>query len=229
MSRRPEQRPASALELVRELQLVEAELGLPQTAAEIAMDDWALGTVADQEERTRLRPVSTGSSPSPVGRRRRRRAARPDAYAPVGTVRDRSGPDTPFSHSTPKEPHTGIRRITWMLAAAAGLVTVLGIIALVVLLRTVGDGIPVVTDIRADVGDQGRVEFSWPDPGIADDDRYQLTITEDGIASVPALQASTRFVVDADPGDTVCLSVVVNRNGTAGAASAEKCVDVTGG
>src|SRR5690606_14099299 len=229
MSRRPEQRPASALELVRELQLVEAELGLPQTAAEIAMDDWALGTVADQEERTRLRPVSTGSSPSPAGRRRRRRAARPDAYAPVGTVRDRSGPDTPFSHSTPKEPTTGIRRITWMLAAAAGLVTVLGIIALVVLLRTVGDGIPVVTDIRADVGDQGRVEFSWPDSGIADDDRYQLTITEDGIASVPALQASTRFVVDADPGDTVCLSVVVNRNGTAGAASAEKCVDVTGG
>lgn len=229
MSRRPEQRPASALELVRELQLVEAELGLPQTAAEIAMDDWALGTVADQEERTRLRPVSTGSSPSPVGRRRRRRAARPDAYAPVGTVRDRSAPDTPFSHSTPQESGPGVRRITWMLAAAAGLVTVLGIIVLVVLLRAVGDGIPVVTDIRADVGDQGRVEFSWPDPGIADDDRYQLTITEDGIASVPALQASTRFVVDADPGDTVCLSVVVNRNGTAGAASAEKCVDVTGG
>ncbi|GMA92182.1 serine/threonine-protein kinase [Homoserinibacter gongjuensis] len=104
MSRRPEQRPASALELVRELQLVEAELGLPQTAAEIAMDDWALGTVADQEERTRLRPVSTGSSPSPVGRRRRRRAARPDAYAPVGTVRDRSGPDTPSRTAPPRSP-----------------------------------------------------------------------------------------------------------------------------
>ena len=51
----------------------------------------------------------------------------------------------------------------------------------------------------------------------------------DRIASNPALQASTRFVVDADPGDTVCLSVLVNRNGTPGAASAEKCVDVTGG
>jgi serine/threonine protein kinase len=227
MSRRPEQRPASALELVRELQLVEAELGLPQTAAEIAMDDWALGTVADQEERTRLRPVSTGSSPTKAGRRRRRPVG--DGYAPVGTVRDRSGPDAPFSHSTPKDVNPGARRFAWVLAGAAALVTVFGIIAIAVLLRTVGDGIPVVTDIRADVGEQGRVEFSWPDPGIADDDRYQLTLTEDGIASNPALQAATRFVVDADPGDTVCLSVLVNRNGTPGAASAEKCVDVTGG
>lgn len=229
MSRRPEQRPASALELVRELQLVEAELGLPQTAAEIAMDDWALGTVADQEERTRLRPVSTGSSPPRAGRRRRRRAVSAEAYAPVGTVRERSAPDTPFSHGTPDEASAGMRRLTWALAVAAGLVTVLGIIALVVLLRAVGDGIPVVSDIRAEVGDQGRVEFSWPDPGIADGDRYQLILTEDGIASNPALQESSRFVVDADPGDTVCLSVIVNRNGTPGAASAEKCVDVNGG
>jgi serine/threonine protein kinase len=228
MSRRPEQRPSSALELVRELQLVEAELGLPQTAAEIAMDDWALGTVADQEERTRLRPVSTGSAPSQAGRRRRR-AAVAESYAPVGTVRDRSGPDTPFSHSTQAEASPGMRRLAWVLAAAAALVTVLGIVALVVLLRTVGDGIPVVSDIRADVGDDGRVEFSWPDPGIAEGDRFQITVTADGVASNPALQESTRFVVDADPGDTVCLSVLVNRNGTAGAASAEKCVDVTEG
>jgi serine/threonine protein kinase len=228
MSRRPEQRPASALELVRELQLVEAELGLPQTAAEIAMDDWALGTVADQEERTRLRPVSTGSAPPKAGRRRRRTAVA-ESYAPVGTVRDRSGPDTPFSHSTPAEASPGMRRLAWVLAAAATLVTVLGIVALVVLLRTVGDGIPVVSDIRADVGDDGRVEFSWPDPGIAEGDRFQITVIADGVASNPALQESTRFVVDADPGDTVCLSVLVNRNGTAGAASAEKCVDVTEG
>jgi serine/threonine protein kinase len=229
MSRRPEQRPASALELVRELQLVEAELGLPQTAAEIAMDDWALGTVADQEERTRLRPVSTGSAPPKAGRRRRRPAAAVASYAPVGTVRDRSGPETPFSHSIPTASSPGIRRVTWILAAAASLVTVLGVVALVVLLRAVGDGIPVVSDIRADVGDAGRVEFSWSDPGIAAGDRYQITVTEDGVASTPALQESTRFVVDADPGDTVCLAVLVNRNGTAGAASAEKCVDVTEG
>lgn len=227
MSRRPEQRPASALEFVRELQLVEAELGLPQTAAEIAMDDWALGTVADQEERTRLRPVSTGT-PAPVAGRRRRRPVAASPYSPAGPG-ERSGPDTPFSRSTPTASTAAVRRVTWLLAGAAGLVTVLGVVVLVVLLRAVGDGIPVVSDIRADVGDAGRVEFTWRDPGLAAGDRYQITVTQDGVASSPALQASTRFVVDADPGDTVCVSVIVNRNGTSGTASAEKCADVTGG
>lgn len=225
MSRRPEQRPASALEFVRELQLVEAELGLPQTAAEIAMDDWALGTIAEQEERTRLRPVSTGSAP-PAGGRRRRRAVDTGSYPSGGSRRESAGTGA-FASAGRSEPSAGMRRLAWFLAAAATLVTVLGIVALVVLLRSVGDGIPVVSDIEADVGDGGRVEFSWPDPGLAAGDRYQITVTADGVASTPALQESTRFVVDADPGDTVCLSVLVNRNGTSGAASAEKCVDAT--
>ncbi len=229
MSRRPEHRPASALELVRELQLVETELGLPQTAAEIAMDDWALGTVGDQEERTRLRPVSSGGAAPRPGRRRRRSAATSaENYAPVGTVRDRSGSDSPFSRSAP-EASPGIRRMAWLLAGAAALVTVLGVVALVVLVRAFGSDIPTVSDIRAELGAAGRVEFSWSDPGLDAGDRYQITVTEDGIASTPALQEANRFVVDADPGSTVCLSVAVNRNGTTGPASAQKCVDAVGG
>jgi serine/threonine protein kinase len=47
MSRRPELRPASALELVRELQAIEVDLGVPQTTIEVVMDDWVLGTVSD--------------------------------------------------------------------------------------------------------------------------------------------------------------------------------------
>ena len=42
MSRRPEQRQASVLEFVRELQQVESELGVAQTPIEVAVDDWAL-------------------------------------------------------------------------------------------------------------------------------------------------------------------------------------------
>jgi serine/threonine protein kinase len=57
MSRKPENRPASVLELVRELQSIETELGVPQTPIEVAMDDWALATVADLEDRTRIRGV----------------------------------------------------------------------------------------------------------------------------------------------------------------------------
>ncbi|QEO10354.1 serine/threonine-protein kinase [Protaetiibacter larvae] len=227
MSRRPEHRPESALELVRELQLVETELGMPQTAAEIAMDDWALGTVADQEERTRLRPVSTGSAPATPGKRRRRRvAAAAEAYAPVGTVRERSGPDSPFSRSRSSDASPGVRRITWLLVAAALLVTTLGATAIIVIVRSLGDGIPVVSDIAAQVGSGGRVEFSWSDPGLADGDRYQITVTDQGVVSTPSLQEAPRFVVDADPGDSVCVTVTVNRNGSTGGASSEKCVDV---
>ena len=58
MSRKPESRPASVLELVRELQAVETELACPADAIEVAMDDWALATVSDLEERTRIRPVA---------------------------------------------------------------------------------------------------------------------------------------------------------------------------
>ncbi|MFT4029096.1 MAG: serine/threonine-protein kinase [Protaetiibacter sp.] len=226
MSRRPEQRPESALELVREFQLIEAELGLPQTAAEIAMDDWALGTVADQEERTRLRPVSTGSSPDKKAAGRRRRRVQDGPQASVGTVRERSSPESPFSRSTPRQQPPGMRRMAWVLAGAAVLVAVLGAVVVVVLLRTVGADIPTVSDIRSEQDSGGRVEFSWADPGLEDGDRYQITVTDEGVASTPALQSSNRFVVDADPGDTVCLSVVVNRNGTQGASSAEKCVDI---
>ncbi|MBF4599808.1 serine/threonine protein kinase, partial [Frigoribacterium sp. VKM Ac-1396] len=58
MSRRPEQRQASVLEFVRELQQVESELGAAQTPIEVAVDDWALATVADLEDKTRLRGVT---------------------------------------------------------------------------------------------------------------------------------------------------------------------------
>ena len=47
MSRRPDHRHASVLELLRELQQVESELGAGQTPIEVAVDDWALATVTD--------------------------------------------------------------------------------------------------------------------------------------------------------------------------------------
>ena len=51
----PQDRQASALEFIRDLQSVEEELGLPQTPLEVAMDDWALATAVDVDERTRIR------------------------------------------------------------------------------------------------------------------------------------------------------------------------------
>lgn len=226
MSRRPEMRPASALEFVRELQLIESELGVAQTHVEIAMDEWALGALGNDDDRTLLRPVSTGTQPSVGGRRRRRRAVAQTPYAQPAVV-ERSGADA--SHSGSGAPTPASRRLAWVLTAAASLVTVLGAIALAILLTNLDSGIPVVSDIDADLGEAGRIEFSWSDPGIMTGDRYQIVVSEDGIAQVPTVQSSSRFVVDTAPGSTVCLTVTVNRDGIAGRASADKCVIASGG
>jgi hypothetical protein len=222
MSRRPEQRPASIIELVRELQAAEAELGLPQTPLEIAMDDWALGTVADLEDRTRLRPVPGAANP-PAPRRRRRRSLEAADYAGIGTVREASAPQRRFSHSRPGgAPQNGVQAVTWVLVVSAILVIALGATALFVLLRaSTDDTLPVVSDISAVTGD-GTVEFSWRDPGITDGDLYEIEVN--GVRT--ATQAQPRFVVDTNPGETVCLAVTINRQGKTGPQSAEKCVDV---
>jgi tRNA A-37 threonylcarbamoyl transferase component Bud32 len=221
MSRRPEARPGSVIEFIRELQTIEAELGLPQTPLEIAMDEWALGTVADLKDRTLLRPVPGAASAAPPRRRRRRQGGAGD-YAGIGTVREATPLPKRFSHSRPTAPQGGVRAVTWLLIASAILVTVLGATALVVLLRaTADDGIPVVTDISATLED-GSVEFEWPDPGIADGDLYEIEVR--GIRT--ATQSQPRFAVDTTPGETVCLAVTVNRQGKPGAQSAAKCVDV---
>ncbi len=222
MSRKPELRPASALDFVRELQVIETELGVSQTPIEVSLDEWALGTVSDMEDRTRLRPSPGGSASTPPARRRRRAIAEKAAvYQPVGTVREGSAPNR-FSASRPAPLSRRMQTITWILVASAVLVVALGATALVVLLRAAGDdGIPTVTDISAtETG--GAVEFRWPDPGLDDGDRYQVQI-RDGEGGI---QASPLFRVDADAGDTVCITVTVNRNGKTGDPSTEKCIDV---
>ncbi|WP_291045400.1 serine/threonine-protein kinase [Herbiconiux sp.] len=62
LSKKPRERPASALELLRELQAVETELGLGQTSADIAMAEWASGYARDDDERTVLYSGHSGHS-----------------------------------------------------------------------------------------------------------------------------------------------------------------------
>lgn len=222
MSRRPELRPGSVLELVRELQLIETELGVPQTGIEVAMDDWALGTVADLEERTRLRPLASAAKPST---RRRRRVAQGDGgYQAVGTVREASMPGAPRSNSRAGAPARGPRGFGWFIVIATVLVVALAAIALVAVMRGSGSDIPTVTDITA-TRSGNTVRFVWEDPGLADGDRYQIEVN-----NVPSsIQLNPRFVVDATSGETVCLTIAVNRDGKTGSLSTEKCVDVTNG
>lgn len=222
MSRKPENRPSSILELVRELQAVETELGLPQTAVEVALDDWALATVGDLEDKTRVRAVGSGAT-SGSARRRRRRAVQGGDYSAVGTLLKHSG-GARSTGTTPAVAGKGMRALAWSLVAAAVAVVALGATATFVLIRSgsAGDeGIPRVTDIATSL-EGTSVQFSWSDPGIAGDDAYYVQ-TSDGATSI---QSATSFTVDAAPGERVCLTVTVNRNGETGERSGEKCVDV---
>lgn len=217
MSRKPENRHESVLELVRELQAVETEIGVPQTAIEVVMDDWALATTSNLEDRTRLKGGHDAVS-SVAQRRRRRRGEEVGPYSAVGTIVRETGSKT-------KTPATGagksIRALAWVLVAAAVLVVALGTTATLVLIRATSTDIPTVSDVQATTN-ADTVAFSWRDPGLVAGDSYQI-ITNTGESSI---QRSPQFTVDAEPGDRVCITVTVNREGKTGASSSEKCADV---
>ncbi|MFP7832928.1 serine/threonine-protein kinase [Marisediminicola sp. LYQ134] len=223
MSRRPEDRPGAMIEIVRELQAVEMELGVNQTAVEVAVDDWALTTVTDSEDRTLIRAAAT-SVPAASDRRARRRAAA------RGGIAVESSPDTsmvsgPASRSTATKTglgRTGVRSVTWAIVAVVVAVLAVGGVTTATLLDSASDDIPRVTDIAA-VTTATSVEFSWDDPGLRPSDSYQIT-TSDQTSSI---QSSPRFTVASMGEDRVCIVVAVNRDGKNGEESAEKCVDLS--
>jgi hypothetical protein len=222
MSRKPESRQSSILELVRELQAVETELGVPQTPVEVVMDDWALATVADLEDRTRIRGGVVPRGTVSQRRRRRRSGETTGDYSAVGTLIKEEAPLPRSSGTRPQDRGGRFQMIAWILVAAAVLAVVLGTVATLVLLRSASSDIPMVTAIDTQVTDN-TVEFTWSDPGLGATDTYQVS-TSDG--SAPVQQRGTSFVVDAEPGDRVCITVAVNREGKTGTPSSEKCADV---
>jgi len=216
MSRNPSARPGSVLEVVRELQAIESELGLAQTPIEVAMDDWALATVADLEDRTRVRGVAGAVSVG--GKRRRRRSVQASSFASPGTLHKPSDGGASTLSRIAAQPK-GIKFLALGMAVIAVLVLALGITATFVIIRSGETGIPTVSGIEA-TQVQNAIEFSWGDPGIAADDRYQV-VMPDGRTTV---QESNSVVFDAQPGDRVCITVSVNRSGATGPPSSQKCV-----
>jgi serine/threonine protein kinase len=218
MSRNPKNRPATILELVRSFQSIETELGVPQTPIEVAMDDWALATVSDLEDKTRIRGVAGALVPAANARRRRRRVD--SRYSSVGTmVRETGGARS----ATVRPRQSGrMRALIWGLVAVGVLALALGVTATLLIVSANG-GIPTVSNINASV--QGTtVRFTWHNPGLASQDEYQI-LTSDSQTSV---QQANSFAVDASAGEHVCISVTVNRDGKLGTPSAQKCVDVGG-
>jgi len=246
MSKNTKNRPASILELVRELQSVETEIGVAQTPVEVAMDDWALATVADLEDRTRVRGVAGAAAPVAPGRRRRRVAAVADNYDAVGTLikgnsdnrntaGDRGQGNRTVGHRSQGHRSLGQRGSTrapvgkrmqllaWILVACSVLVIALGATATLVLIRSSSDDIPVVSDIASSMSGE-TVTFTWDDPGLADADAYQIELDGD----TQSVQSTPEFVADGSAGDYMCMTVRVSRDGRLGEPSNPKCVDIPG-
>lgn len=213
LNRDPERRQQSVLELIRDLQRIEAEQGYAATQADIAMDDWALATVSDPADRTIIRAVDP-RAPSVVSDRRRRRRAAAAALA------DSTGESATMSPASVRR----TRLLTGALLVLSLAVISIGATATLIAIQD-GDGeLPRVSNVEARV-DGATIVFSWSDPGLATSDVYQLRLA-DGTES---FQRSSEFIIAAVPGDRVCLIVRVAREGRLGAPSGEKCVDVTGG
>jgi serine/threonine protein kinase len=220
MSRRPESRQRSVLELIRELQSIEADLGLAQTPLEVSMDNWAVTALADPEDKTRIVGVN---SINPQGTRLRRKPGQA-----TGVVR--SGTQPHHSQSVPGTSQTRVRRTShrartaWALVAAATLVIGLAAAAGSFLIRQAGADIPTVSDVAGRLR-SGTVAFTWPDPGVLAGDNYVVTLR----TGESSIQRGTEFSVDPNGQPSVCVTVTVNREGKSGAPSSEKCVEVAGG
>ncbi len=220
MSRRPDARPQTVLELVREFQSVESELGVPQTQIEVAMNEWALSTVSDLEDRTKIRRVADALPTSSPRRRRRSTLAEPEPYAAVGTMVRRTGTGTRNTASAQVGPSGPLRWVALGSIAVTVIVIGVGIILALTLSNPNQADLPVVSDISSQTT-SSSIEFSWSDPGLLPTDTYQI-VTNGGS---PSIQTRPSFTVAARGGDRVCLTVSVNRAGRSGTPSSEKCVD----
>ena len=180
------------------------------------MDDWAIATAVDFDERTRIGAGSTVGTAS--SRRRRRRAS---AAARSATMTGDSRSQGSASSRGRAQPTT--RRLLIGVGVAAAVFVALVVAGLLTIVRGAG-GIPVVADVRA-VTDGAAVVFSWDDPGgLRQGDTYVVTV--DGRDWPPQREAS--LSVPADDAGQVCATVTVARDGKAGAPSAERCAEVAG-
>jgi hypothetical protein len=218
LSRRPRDRPSTVIELVRGFQQVEAELGLPQTPAEVAVEAWAVATPSRPDEQTVIAAIGAAGG-ARTGRRRRTRpgqrgGAVASASQSVGTVHR--------SASTARAGRGSRTTLIWATILSAVVVVALAVTTVAVLTRDGDDAVPVVSDVSATPG-ASAVTFRWTDPGLQQGDTF--VVTADGTTSQ---QTGTTFVATGRPGVEQCIRVAVNRDGRTGADSAEQCGTIGG-
>ncbi|ROS73187.1 serine/threonine protein kinase [Curtobacterium sp. PhB130] len=217
MSRKTQLRPGTVMELVRGFQQVQAELGLPQTAADVAVEAWSIATPSPDGDRTMVRELQP---PSRVGRRRRTRRPVQGGVAATGS---RSVGTVHRTGSVTRGRRRSRRTVVWVSSLAAVVVLALAATTVVLVSRVGSGAIPTVADVRASSSSES-VTFRWSDPGLHNGDTY--VISSNGASSQ---QSGTSFVVSGSKGDEECISVAVNRDGKTGVASAERCATIGSG
>lgn len=211
LARKPDARQHSVLELARQLQSVETELGYDQTPLEVAAESWVDEGLADPADRTVIVKVAAaGGAKRPHRRAKTVAAAATSAVGRSGSTRSREVPRAAAN-----------RRLLMVLTVACAVLLVAFATTVVLMLGrpAAGSEIPTVRDVSGSV-DGGVAVFRWSDPGLRTGDSYQVTVDNEA----PSIQRSTEFRVDAARGEQVCVVVAVNRDGKTGPPSAEKCV-----
>ncbi|MFZ4896111.1 hypothetical protein ACL9RL_16825 [Plantibacter sp. Mn2098] len=210
----PARRPASILDLLRRVQLAEAELGLRPSALDVPDE-----RVIDVDALRTTDVQGTARAATARSRFRRQPGARTDsADSRTGTVSEDASATVLDARAW--APRRGRHR--WLVAGVSVLVGVAVAAAIVLVVTTGlrGRQIPTVADLHATSGAKS-IEFAWSAPDGTADDGYLVRV--DGAAGRG--QRGTSLVIDrAEAGSRVCVTVAVVRNGRPGPASDPVCV-----
>ena len=216
MSRRPQLRPPTVMEFVRGLQQVEAELGLPQTPADVAVEAWSVATPSAAGDRTVVRALQ------PAARAGRRRRTRPAVQGGVGATGSRSVGTVHRTGSVAISRRRSRAALVWASALTAVVVVALAVTTVALVTRGGDASVPVVAEVEA-VASGSAVTFRWTDPGLEPGDTYVVTS-----AGATSQQSGTTFVVSGDDGAEECITVAVNRDGRTGSPSDQRCATIGG-
>jgi hypothetical protein len=236
----------SALALAKDLQDVQAELGLPQTRVEVFDASPTAPATVEEDQRTQIKPVSIivpdalaqGTLLSPKVIRPEHRTLAKLALAPGG-VAPAPAPvvdaDLPVAVASTVDDEAPARsRWGFAVAAVAALVILGGGAAAVVLdggddaqpraafnsteapVDAVADFIPVPTDLTA-TASKGAVTFSWNNPDPSTGDRFGVEASVADRAQPLATVRRESLMLEAPAGQIVCVTVRLFRS--SGAAS----------
>lgn len=201
LSRKAAERYASVGEMLAELRRAQTDLELAPTAVHQLVPSW--------EPMRRDAEEAPDDGAIPLRRHKQRRTR--DSGLP-GLI-DVSTSSRPVSVQRRRR-----KRATWGLLVAGGSFAALAILAIVaVALSQLAGSIPNVETVTARPSESG-VTFVWDDPGLVDSDSF-LVRTSDGDAII---QSGTQHFMTGDPGEELCVTVLVNRDGSTG-EGAEAC------